>query len=129
MMSIEGLLIGLLYICLYAVILCIVVYALLFFAARFGLGIPPQIVNLIWAAVGLVIIIMIVSLLFGWRPGVPFRARAEPVTGGAVAALSARTTGDMPRLLTAIAPSLSHCNGPTNLIEKIIVRSVCGIMT
>ena len=60
-MSLEGLLIGLLYICLYAVILCIVVYALLFFAARFGLAIPPQIVNLIWAAVGLVIIIMIVS--------------------------------------------------------------------
>jgi hypothetical protein len=98
-MSLEGLLIGLLYICLYAVLLCIVVYVLLFFAARFGLGVPPQIVNLIWAAVGLVILIMIVSLLFGWRPGVPFRARAEPVTSSAVAAISAPPARHMPRLL------------------------------
>jgi hypothetical protein len=100
-MSLEGLLIGLLYIGLYAVLLCIVVYVLLFFAARFGLGVPPQIINLIWAAVGLVILIMIVSLLFGWRPSVPFRARAEPVTSGAVAALSAPAPRYLPGLLIA----------------------------
>lgn len=100
-MSLEGLLIGLLYICLYGVILCIVVYILLIVAARFGLGLTPQIINLIWAAVGLVILIMIVSLLFGWRPSLPFRTHSEAVPGGTVIALSAAPARHLPRLLVA----------------------------
>lgn len=90
-MSIEGLLIGLLYVVLYAIILSIVVYVLLFAAQAFGLPIPEPIPRLLWAAVGIIVIIMIVSLLFGWRPHLSFRA--EGVADRAVAAVSAATTG------------------------------------
>ena len=94
-MSLEGLLIGLLYIILYAILLCIVVYALLYVASLFGIALPHPIPRLIWGAVGIIILILIVSLLFGWRPGMPFRVRSEPVTSGAIVSVSARPATDL----------------------------------
>ena len=80
---IEGLIVGVLYIFLYAILLCILVYAIIFICAKFEWPIPAQIQKLMWAAVLVVILIMIISLLMGWNP----RFRVEGVSSGAVAAV------------------------------------------
>jgi hypothetical protein len=91
-MSIEGLLVGLLYIVLYGVVACIIVWIILYGAAALGFPIPEPIPRLLWAVVAILCLIMLVSLLFGWRPGAPFRAE---VPGGAPAVLSAAATIDL----------------------------------
>ena len=92
-MSIEGLLLGLLYILLYALVASLIVYFIIIGARWFGFPLEHPIPRILWAIVGVIVLIMLVSLLFGWRPAVPFRARAEPapVTYRTAAALPAGT--------------------------------------
>lgn len=71
---IEALLIGLLYILLYAIIIAIVIYIILAVLQTAGVPLPPPIPRLIWLAFGVIILIMVISLLLGWRPSLPFRA-------------------------------------------------------
>ena len=100
-MSLEGLLIGLLYILLYALVASLIVWAIIYAANYFGFPLPHPIPKILWAIVGVIVLIMLVSLLFGWRPPVPFRAGAEPpaVAGRAVAALPAAPARYLPQLL------------------------------
>jgi hypothetical protein len=77
-MGLEGLLIGLLYIVLYAVIASIIVWIIIYGAQWLGFPLPPPIPRLLWAVVAIIVLIMLVSLLFGWNPRVPFRADAAP---------------------------------------------------
>jgi hypothetical protein len=71
----------------------LIVWLIIFACSWFGFPLPHPIPKILWAIVGVIVLIMLVSLLFGWRPVPPFRARAEPaVASPAVAALSWQAT-------------------------------------
>lgn len=66
---IESILIGLLFILLYVIILAIVVYIILYVLGILGIVLPDPIPRLIWAAVAIVALIMIISVVLGgWNP-------------------------------------------------------------
>ena len=127
-MSIEALLIGLLYIALYTLVLCIVVYAVIYICGMFGIPLPHPIPRLLWAIVGIIVLIMLLSLVFGWKPTLPFRGKVE--RGTAFAALSAehRQLGDVAALDSLLVPTLSpeqsiRSNGDSSNLHRVLNRN------
>ena len=84
----ESLLIGLLYVALYALVIAIIIYAIIYLTNAFGFPLPHPIPKLLWAVGLVLVLIMLISLLFGWNPR--FRVEVEP--DRTIAALSACTT-------------------------------------
>lgn len=70
-MSVSGLLIGVLHIILYAVVLALGVWIIIYAAQWLGFPLPDMIVKLLWAIVALLVVIALVSLLLTGVP--PFR--------------------------------------------------------
>lgn len=95
-MAASGLLLGVLHIILYAVILALVVWIIIYAAGWLGFPLPDVIQKLLWAIVALLVIIALVALLLTGVP--PFRFAGITDPGCANAAASAL---DMPELLSA----------------------------
>lgn len=70
-MSIGGLLIGLLTILLWGLVLALIVYAVIWVCNKFFGGIDGRIQNILWAIVGVILLILLISMLLGTGPYVP----------------------------------------------------------
>lgn len=66
----EGLLLGLLHVVLYVLIVAIVVWLIIWIVGMFA-PLPPVIVNLLWAVVAIIALILVVQLLLGGVAAVP----------------------------------------------------------
>jgi hypothetical protein len=64
----EGLLLGLLHVALYVLVAAIVMWIIIWLLGVVGFPLPPIIVNLLWAVVAIIALILLVQLLFGAVP-------------------------------------------------------------